>query len=135
MIAKLTVAALASAILATGGATAVTAPTSGAAPALAALATPLDRNHGGSGRDGDNRRGDAGRDDHGGNWGRDDRRDNDHGRGWDGDRRRDDNWDGHDWHWWHDWGISAELCRDGGGHVQWDRHRCEGGRFDDFHVR
>lgn len=135
MIAKLTIAALASAILATGGAAAATAPTSGVAPALAALTTPLDRNHGGSGRDGDNRRGDAGRDDLGGSRGRDDRRDNDHGRGWDGDRRRDDNWDGHDWHWWHDWGISAELCRDGGGHVQWDRHRCEGGRFDDFHVR
>ena len=21
------------------------------------------------------------------------------------------------------------------GHVRWNQHRCEGGRFDDFHVR
>lgn len=62
-------------------------------------------------------------------------RDNDHGRGWDGDRGRDGDWDGHPWRWWHDWGISADLCRDGGGHVVWDRHRCEGGRFDDFNIR
>jgi hypothetical protein len=118
MIAKLTIAALAAGLLATGGAsTALASPTAAAMPALSAFATPLDRDH-------DNR-----------GWDGADRRDNDHGRGWDGDRRRDDNWDGHDWHWWHDWGISPELCRDGGGHVQWDQHRCEGGRFDDFHVR
>jgi len=59
----------------------------------------------------------------------------DHHRDWDGDRRGDRGWDGHPWRWWHDWGISADTCRDGGGHVRWDHHRCEGGRFDDFHVR
>ena len=61
--------------------------------------------------------------------------DRDHGRSWDGDRRGRDGWDGHFWGWWHDSGISWQLCRDGGGHVNWDKHRCEGGRFDDFHVR
>lgn len=125
MIAKLTIAALAAGMLATGGAsTALAAPaTRTATPSLAAFTTPLDFGRDGRGGDGDRGRDGDGR--HGG----------DHGRGWDGDRRRDHDWDGHNWHWWHDWGISAELCRDGGGHVRWDRHRCEGGRFDDFHVR
>jgi hypothetical protein len=54
---------------------------------------------------------------------------------WDGDRRHDGSWDGHPWRWWNTWGISADLCRDGGGHVDWGKHRCDGGRFDDFHVR
>jgi hypothetical protein len=58
------------------------------------------------------------------------------GRDWDRSHDRDHwNWGGHDWHWWHNWGISPRLCRDGGGHVDWQRHRCEGGRFDDFRVR
>ena len=67
----------------------------------------------------------------------DHRWDRDHGRSWDGDRRGNDGWDGHGWRWWHDGGISADLCRDGGGHVvwRWWRHRCQGGRFDDFRVR
>jgi hypothetical protein len=65
--------------------------------------------------------------DHHGDW--------DHHRDWDGRRDHDGGWAGHPWRWWHDWGISADTCRDGGGHVVWDRHRCEGGRFDDFHVR
>jgi hypothetical protein len=66
-------------------------------------------------------------DDHHGDW--------DHHRDWDGRRDHDGGWWGHPWRWWHDWGISADTCRDGGGHVEWSRHRCEGGRFDDFHVR
>jgi hypothetical protein len=85
---------------------------------LTAFSAPLDDNH-----DQDRDR-DHGRD-HGRDW--------DHG--WDGRRDRDGRWDGHPWRWWHDWGISVALRGDGGGHVDWNRHRCESGRFDDFHVR
>jgi hypothetical protein len=120
MIAKFTIAALAAGLLATGG---VTAPTGTAAtPVLATFSTPLDKGH--DNHDQGNRGGDN-----------DNRHDDDRERGWDGDRNHDGDWDGHDWHWWHDWGISADLCRDGSGHVNWDQHRCEGGRFDDFHIR
>ena len=110
MIHRLAVAAAAVGLIATGGAaTALTAPSgSVAAPVLSAFSAPLDNDH---------------------------RWDRDHGRWWDGDRGRGDGWDGHPWRWWHDWGISGDRCRDGGGHVVSDRHRCEGGRFDDFHVR
>ena len=31
-------------------------------------------------------------------------------------------------------GVSPEQCRDGGGHVNWDRDRCDGGRFDDRRI-
>jgi hypothetical protein len=57
------------------------------------------------------------------------------GHDWDGNRGRNDGWDGHPWHWWHDAGITAERCRAGGGHVDWPRHHCDGGRYDDFHIR
>jgi hypothetical protein len=109
---KIAVAAAAVGLLATGGAaTALAAPAgTAAAPVLTAFSVPLGNGHG---------RG----------W------DNDHGRGWDGRRDRDGGWDGRPWRFWHDGGISADLCRDGGGHVNWDRHRCDGGRFDDFHIR
>jgi hypothetical protein len=129
MIAKFTIAALAAGLFATGAATtALAAPTgTTATPVLAAFSTPLDNGHDNHGQD------NHGQDNRGG--GNDNRQDNDHGRGWDGDRNHDGDWDGHDWHWWHNWGISADLCRDGGGHVNWDQHRCDGGRFDDFHVR
>jgi hypothetical protein len=106
---------MAAAMLATGGAatgltglsTPAAAAPAAAAPVLTTFSTPLDNDH---------------------------RWDRDHGRSWDGDRRGNDGWDGHPWRWWHDAGISPDLCRDGGGHVVGD-HRCEGGRFDDFHVR
>lgn len=71
------------------------------------------------------------------NW-QDKGHDNDWNKGpeWDRGHDRDHwNWGGHNWRWWHDWGISPWLCRDGGGHVDWKRHRCDGGRFDDFRVR
>jgi hypothetical protein len=32
-------------------------------------------------------------------------------------------------------GVSPEQCRDGGGHVNWDRDRCDGGRFDDRRIQ
>jgi hypothetical protein len=54
---------------------------------------------------------------------------------WDGRRDHDGGWAGHPWRWWHDWGISADTCSNGGGHVVWSRHQCDGGRFDDFHIR
>lgn len=110
-------AVMAAAVLATGGAatgltglstSAAAAPAATTAPVLATFSTPLDNDH---------------------------RWDHDHGRSWNNDRRGNDGWDGHPWRWWHNAGISPQLCRDGGGHVVWDRHRCEGGRFDDFHVR
>lgn len=133
MIAKLTVAVVAAGMLGAGGvSTALAAPAAQTVSMpLAAFSTPLDFGRGN--RSGD---GDGGRDgDHRQGRDQNDRRDGDHGRGWDGDRRRDNDWDGHDWHWWHDSGISPDLCRDGGGHVRWDRHRCDGGRFDGFRVR
>ncbi len=61
--------------------------------------------------------------------------DRDHGRSWDGNRRGGDGWDGHPWRWWHDQGISAQLCRGGGGHVVGRPAHCAGGRFADFRVR
>jgi hypothetical protein len=139
---RMLIGAVAAGLLTAGaGASTLAAPAGAAAPAtvLTAFSTPLDNTNG----NWDHNNGDRGRDGNGGwehNRGGDNRgwdrgRDNDHGRGWDGDRRGDGDWDGHDWHWWHNWGISAALCRDGGGHVRWDQHRCEGGRFDDFHVR
>jgi hypothetical protein len=57
------------------------------------------------------------------------------GHDWDGNRRRDGGWEGHPWRWWHDSGITGARCRAGGGHVEGDRHRCEGGRYDDFRIR
>jgi hypothetical protein len=54
---------------------------------------------------------------------------------WDGNRGHDGGWDGHPWRWWHDSGITVQRCRYSGGHVDWSRHRCEGGRYDDFHIR
>ena len=63
------------------------------------------------------------------------RHDNNHGRGWDGDRRKNADWDGHNWQWWHGWGISPDLCRIGGGHIDWKHRECDGGRFDNFKVR
>lgn len=57
------------------------------------------------------------------------------GHDWDGDRGHEGGWDGHPWRWWHDSGITGQRCRIGGGHVDWARHRCYGGRYDDFRVR
>ncbi len=103
---RIAVAALAAGVLATGGvATALAAPV-GATAAPVLTAFSVPLDNG-QGRD--------------------------HGR--DGDRGRGEGWDGHPWRWWHDDGISGDLCRDGGGHVDWDRHRCASGRFDDFHIR
>ncbi|HEY9416382.1 MAG TPA: hypothetical protein VIQ30_16610 [Pseudonocardia sp.] len=57
------------------------------------------------------------------------------GHDWDGNRDRRGGWDGHPWRWWHDSGITGARCRDGGGHVDWNRRRCYGRRYDGFHVR
>lgn len=133
MIIKLTAAMVAAGMLAAGGVfTTLAAPAAQTVlTSPAAFATPLDIGHDNRSEDGDGHR-DG---DHNQRRDQRDRRDGDHGRGWDGDRRHDDDWDGHNWHWWHDWGISPALCRDGGGHVRWDQHRCDGGRFDDFRLR
>jgi Ni/Co efflux regulator RcnB len=110
------IGAVAAGLVAAGAASTLAAApsTASTAIALSAFSAPLDDNH----------NGDRG---HDGNW--------DRHRDWDGDRGRNGGWQGHPWRWWHDWGVSADTCRDGGGHVNWDRHRCDGGRFDDFHVR
>jgi hypothetical protein len=109
---KLAMATMAAGLVATGGVgTALDTPAAASAsPDLAAFSVPMDKY------------------DHG-------PRDNDHGRGWNGDRRHNGGWDGHAWRWWHNSGISADLCKRGGGHVDWKHHRCVRGRFDDFHVR
>jgi hypothetical protein len=57
------------------------------------------------------------------------------GHDWDGNRGREGGWDGHPWRWWHDSGITGQRCRAGGGHVNRARHRCYGGRYDEFRVR
>jgi hypothetical protein len=65
----------------------------------------------------------GGKHNRGDNWG--DRNRGDHNR--DRDRGHRD----HD----RDWGVSPERCRDGGGHVNWHRDRCDGGRFDGDRIR
>lgn len=54
--------------------------------------------------------------------------DNDHNGDRDGRRDHDGGWAGHPW------GISVDTCTHGGGHVVWARHRCEGGKYDGFHL-
>jgi hypothetical protein len=76
-------------------------------------------NWGGNGPDGNW----GGKHNRGDNWG--DRNRGDHNR--DRDRGHRD----HD----RDWGVSPERCRDGGGHVNWHRDRCDGGRFDGDRIR
>jgi hypothetical protein len=84
-----------------------------------------DGNWGGKGPD-HNRDGNwGGKDNRGDNWG--DRNRGDHNR----DRDRDRGHRDHD----RDWGVSPERCRDGGGHVNWHRDRCDGGRFDCDRIR
>jgi hypothetical protein len=109
LLSKLAVAAAVAGLVATGGAGTALAAPADPTPVPAAFTVPVDRY------------------DHG-------PRDNDHGRGWNGDRRRNGGWDGHAWRWWHDRGISADLCQRGRGHVDWRHHRCQGGRFNDFRV-
>jgi hypothetical protein len=58
------------------------------------------------------------------NWNNNWNRDRDHNRDRDRDHNRGDNW-----------GVSPERCRDGGGHVNWHRDRCDGGRFDGDRIR
>jgi hypothetical protein len=67
----------------------------------------------------------GGKHNRGDNWG--DRNRGDHNR----DRDRDRGHRDHD----RDWGVSPERCRDGGGHVNWHRDRCDGGRFDGDRIR
>jgi hypothetical protein len=84
-----------------------------------------DGNWGGKGPD-HNRDGNwGGKHNRGDNWG--DRNRGDHNR----DRDRDRGHRDHD----RDWGVSPERCRDGGGHVNWHRDRCDGGRFDGDRIR
>jgi hypothetical protein len=59
----------------------------------------------------------------------------DHGHGdWHPGPWHPGNWHpGPSHHWWHGV-VSPDRCRDHGGHVDWHRHLCIGGRYDGYWI-